>query len=170
MQEFPISTIHRYCKKTQLNIVTWELLLLNKWVRMWLFSLCLMSELCPTSIVTDWTRNSQTPREGDFGSEQDLSHWPPPHDFSSGGDSVYRLSAIPSVSFRYNFFTICRPVPCWYRKCQYQAMVTQTIREYPHQLGCQTLALQDPATDLALPHAISTSSLKLVIRQIIFNS
>ena len=30
-------------------------------------------------------------------------------------------------------------VPCWYRNCQYQAMATQTVREYPHQLGCQTL-------------------------------
>ena len=38
---------------------------------------------------------------------------------------------IPSLS--------AAPVPCWYRKCQYQAMVTHTVREYPHQLGCQTL-------------------------------
>ena len=33
------------------------------------FGLCLISELCLTSIVTDWTRNSQTQREGDFGSD-----------------------------------------------------------------------------------------------------
>ena len=38
---------------------------------------------------------------------------------------------IPSLS--------ATPVPCWYRKCQYQTMVTQTVWEYPHQLGCQTL-------------------------------
>ena len=38
---------------------------------------------------------------------------------------------IPSLS--------AAPVPGWYRKCQYQAMVTQTVREYPHQLGYQTL-------------------------------
>ena len=38
---------------------------------------------------------------------------------------------IPSLS--------ATPVTCWYRKCQYQAMVTQTVWEYPHQLGCQTL-------------------------------
>ena len=33
------------------------------------FGLCLASELCSTCTVTDWTRNSQTPREGDFGSD-----------------------------------------------------------------------------------------------------
>ena len=33
------------------------------------FGLCLTSELCLTSAVTDWTSNSQTPREGDFGSD-----------------------------------------------------------------------------------------------------
>ena len=47
--------------------------------------------------------------KGDFGSGQDLNHWLPPHDSASGGDSVNRLSAIPSVSFRSNSFTICRP-------------------------------------------------------------
>ena len=31
----------------------------------------------------------------------------PPHDSFSGGDSVYLLSAIPSVSFRSNSFPIC---------------------------------------------------------------
>ena len=35
------------------------------------------------------------------------------------------------------------PVPCWYRKCQYQAMVIQTVREYPHQLASQTQGLHD---------------------------
>ena len=35
------------------------------------WGLCLTSELCLTSAETDWTINSQTPREGDFGSEQD---------------------------------------------------------------------------------------------------
>ena len=34
------------------------------------------------------------------------------------------------------------------QKMSNQAMVTQIVWEYPHQLGCQTLALQDPATDL----------------------
>ena len=53
---------------------------------------------------------------GDFGSGRDLNHWPPPHDSSSGGDSVYRLSAIPSVSFRSNSFTICRPCPMLVQK------------------------------------------------------
>ena len=55
------------------------------------FGLCLTSKLCSTGIVTDWTRNSQTPREGDFGSDRDLNSLPPPHDSSTGGDSVFRL-------------------------------------------------------------------------------
>ena len=55
-------------------------------------------------------------KRGDFGSDQDLDHWPPPHDSSSGGDSVYRLSAIPSVSFKSNSFTICRPSPMLVQK------------------------------------------------------
>ena len=76
----------------------------------------LTSELCPTGIVTDWTRNSQTPWEGDFVSGRDLNCWPPLHDSSSGGDSVNRLSAIPSVSFRSNSFTICRPSPMLVQK------------------------------------------------------
>ena len=38
---------------------------------------------------------------------------------------------IPSLS--------AAPATCWYRKCQYQAMVTQTVWEYPHQLGHQTV-------------------------------
>ena len=38
------------------------------------FTLCLTSELCLTGAVTDLTRNSQTPREGDFGSVRDLNH------------------------------------------------------------------------------------------------
>ena len=80
------------------------------WIQKCFFGLCLTSELCPTGIVTDWTRSSQTPREGDFGSDQDLNRWPPPH------DSVFRLSAIPSVSFRSNSFTICRPSPMLVQK------------------------------------------------------
>ena len=43
---------------------------------------------------------------------------------------------IPSLS--------AAPVPCWYRKCQHQVMETQPVPEYPLQLGCQMLALQDP--------------------------
>ena len=78
---------------------------------LYIFGLCLTSELCSTGTVTDWTRNSQTPRELDFGSDRDMNHWPPPHDSSSGGDSIYRLSAIPSVSFRSNSFTIRRSSP-----------------------------------------------------------
>ena len=31
-----------------------------------------------TGAVTDWTRNIQTPREGDFGSDWDSNSWPPP--------------------------------------------------------------------------------------------
>ena len=38
--------------------------------------------------------------------------------------------------------------PCWHRKCPFQAMVTQTVREHPHELGSQMLGLQDPAMDL----------------------
>ena len=45
---------------------------------------------------------------------------------------------IPSLS--------AAPVPCWYRKCQYQAMVTQTV---PTSTRLPDAALQDPATDLA---------------------
>ena len=36
------------------------------------------------------------------------------------------------------------PVPCWCRKGQRQVIETQTVPEYPLQLGCRTLALQDP--------------------------
>ena len=34
-----------------------------------------------------------------------------PHDLSSGGDSVYCLSAIPSIGFRCNSFSIISPSP-----------------------------------------------------------
>ena len=54
--------------------------------------------------------------KGDFGSGRDLNHWPPPHDSSSGGDSVNHLSVIPSVSFRSNSFTICCPSPMLVQK------------------------------------------------------
>ena len=60
------------------------------------FGPSLMYELCLTGAVNNWTRNSQTLWEGDFGSGQDLNPWPPPHDSSSGGGSV------SSVSFRSN--------------------------------------------------------------------
>ena len=56
--------------------------------------------------VTDWTRNSQTLRQCDFGSERDSNCWPPRHDSSSGGYLVYSRSDNPSVSFTYNSFTI----------------------------------------------------------------
>ena len=55
-------------------------------------------------------------REGDFGSDRDLNRLPPPHDSSSGGDSVCCLSAIPRVSFRSNSFTIHRPSPILVQK------------------------------------------------------
>ena len=45
-----------------------------------------------------------------------LNHRPPPHVSSSGGDSVYCLSAIPSVSFRSNSFPIRRPIPMLVQK------------------------------------------------------
>ena len=35
------------------------------------------------------------------------------------------------------------PVPCWFRQCQNQAMVTQKVREHPHQLASQTQGLHD---------------------------
>ena len=47
------------------------------------------------------------------------------------------------------------PVPCWYRKYQHQVNA-QAVRKYPHQLGCQTLALEDPATDLGSRPGIRT--------------
>ena len=51
--------------------------------------------------------------------------------FASQPSPVSVSGLIPSLS--------AAPVPCWCRKCQNQIMVTQTVREYPHQLGCQTL-------------------------------
>ena len=62
--------------------------------------------------------NKQPRRLGksDFGSGRDLNHLPPPHDSSSGGDSATHLSAIPSVSFRCNSFTIRRPSPMLVQK------------------------------------------------------
>ena len=42
---------------------------------------------------------------------------------------------IPSLS--------AAPVPCWFRHCPKQAMVTQTVQEYPHQLASQTQGLHD---------------------------
>ena len=114
------------------------------------FGLCLTSELCSTGTVTDLTGNSQTLREHDFEPNRDLNRCPPPHDSSSGGDSVYRLSAIPSVSFGLIPSLSAASVPYLYRKCQYQAMVTSTVRKNPRRLSCQKLALQDPATDLAV--------------------
>ena len=35
-------------------------------------------------------------------------------------------------------------VPCWCGKCPHQVIETQTVPEYPLQLGCQSLTLQDP--------------------------
>ena len=75
------------------------------------FCLYLTSELCLASAAIDWARNSQALKEGDFGSDRDSNRWPPPHDFSSGGDSVYHHSVSPSINFRSNYFTICRPSP-----------------------------------------------------------
>ena len=46
-----------------------------------------------------------------FGSDWDSNRWPPSHDFSSGGDSVYHLSVSASLSFRSNSFTICCSSP-----------------------------------------------------------
>ena len=43
------------------------------------FGPCFMSELCQTGAVIAWTRNSQTLREGGFGSAWDSNRWPPPH-------------------------------------------------------------------------------------------
>ena len=57
-------------------------------------------------------KHPDSERESDFGSDRDSNCWPAPsHDFSSGRDSVYHLSAIPYVSFRPNSFTIRRPSP-----------------------------------------------------------
>ena len=50
--------------------------------------------------------------------------------------TVYVSDLIPSPS--------AAPVPCWCGKCQHQIIETQTVPEFPLQLGCQTLALQDP--------------------------
>ena len=111
--------------------------------RVFFFGLCLTSELCSTGIVTDWTRNSQTPREGDFESDQDLNSDPLPmipyqeetQFFASQPSPVSVSGLIPSLS--------AAPVPCWFRKCPNQAMVTQTVQEYPHQLASQTQGLHD---------------------------
>ena len=81
------------------------------------FCLCLTSELCPAGTVNDWTRNSQTPREGDFESDRDSNGFPwSLHDSSSGGDSVYRLSAITCLSFRSISFTIISTSPMLVQK------------------------------------------------------
>ena len=107
------------------------------------FGLCLTSELWLAGAVTDLNNKQPDQIVGDFGSDRDLNRWPPPHDSSSGGDLVYCLSAIPSVSFRSNSFTIRAPVPCWGGKCQHQDRETQTAPECPHQLASQTLGLHD---------------------------
>ena len=72
------------------------------------FGLCLTSELCPPGTVTDWPDSK---RGWLWVRDRGLNHWPPPHDSSSGEDSVYCLSAIPGVSFKSNSFTIRRPSP-----------------------------------------------------------
>ena len=78
------------------------------------FGPCLTSKLCQSGTMTDWTRNIQTRREGDFGSDRDSNHWSRSHDFSSSGDPVYHLSVIPSVSL------IIWILKSWYRrKLQY---------------------------------------------------
>ena len=129
-----------------------------------LFScLCFTSELCSTSAVTDWTRSSHTPREGDFGSDWDSNHWHSPH------DSMWRLSLSPlshsqcqlQVLFRHyrlpqsyagmeNIYGAIKiagglshkgPLS---KQTTYQVMQTHTVPEHPLQLCCQTLALQDP--------------------------
>ena len=87
---------HSYCQgeKSQLNTI------INLFLS--LFHVQAMPNRC-----CDWlNKKCHTPREGDFGSD-----W----DSSSGGDSVFLISAIASVSFRYNDFTIrCpSPIPVW---------------------------------------------------------
>ena len=82
-------------------------------------------------------------RKGDFGSDRDLNHDSLPmipHQvetqfIASQPFPVPVSGLIPSLS--------AAPAPCWFRKCQNQAMVTQTVREYPHQLAFQTQGLHD---------------------------
>ena len=88
-------------------------------------------------------------REGDFGSNQDLDHWPPPHDSSSGGDSVYRFSAIPCVSFRSNSFTIRRPSPMLVQKKSIPGHGDSDSLGISTSTRLPDAALQDPAMDLA---------------------
>ena len=53
----------------------------------------------------------------------------------------WRLSAIPIVSFKSNSFTICRPSPMLVQKMSIPGHgdSDSSVREYPHQLGCQML-------------------------------
>ena len=88
-------------------------------------------------------------RKGDFGSDRDLNHWPPPHDSPSGGDSVYRLSAIPIVSFRSNSFTICRPSPMLVQKMSITGHGDSDSSGISSSTRLPDVALQDPAMDLA---------------------
>ena len=49
-----------------------------------------------------------------------------------------------SVSGIFPLPSAAAPVLCWCRKCQHRDMETLIVPEYPPQLGCQTLTLQDP--------------------------
>ena len=96
-----------------------------------------------TGAVTDWIRNSQTPREGDFCVWQRFE--PPPHDSTSGGDSVFLLSVILSVSFRSNSFAILSPIPMlvWQLPTPGHGD-SESSRIFTSTIGFQMLALQDP--------------------------
>ena len=94
------------------------------------FGLCLTSELCLTCAVTDLTRNSQTPREDDFGSDRVDTQF-----LTSQSVPASVSSLIPSPSGA--------PVLCWCSKCQHQNMETQPVPEYPHQLASQSQGLHD---------------------------
>ena len=66
---------------------------------------------------------------------------------------------IPSLS--------AAPVPCWFRKCQNQAMVTQTVREYPHQLASQTQGLQDtPQSQIPSYHEPLINSFGICMKRV----
>ena len=78
------------------------------------------------------------PREGDFGFWLIFAPWFLIRQRLRG----YCITAIPSVRFRSNSFTIRRPSPMlvWKKPTP----DSDAVPEYPLQLGCQTVALQDP--------------------------
>ena len=106
---------------------------------------CLMTELCQTGTVTVARLDKKQPNS------ERRRHWIWPRFEPLTTSLVYCFPLIPRVSG-----LIPSPsavsVPCWSSKCQHQALETQTVPEYPHQLASQLLRLHDT------PHAQSQHS------------